>query len=243
MEQGSAQAPTIWPSMGKVPGVNVAGLPVDEAQYEYEVCFQCHADDNALDEPYISRVITQLNTRFQFESTAVSFHPVTAPGRNNNVPSLKPPYDESSMIYCSDCHGSEAGGGGPRGVHGSNIEPLLVRQYETLDYTPESAQAYALCYHCHYREGPDGILSDRSFPHELHVVDERTPCSVCHDSHGVSSLQGTMTNNAHLINFDASVVFPDPVTGRLEYRTTGQFQGECFLSCHGANHSPASYAQ
>ncbi len=241
MEQGMAQAPAIWPSFGAVSGVNLSGLEVAQAQYEYEVCFKCHADDNALDESYVSRVITQINTRLEFDPSAVSFHPVAAPGRNPNVPSLKPSYDESSMIYCSDCHGSEPGN--PRGVHGSNIEPLLVRQYETQDLTPESPQAYALCYNCHYRDGANGILGDASFPHDLHVRDERTPCSVCHDAHGVSSLQGTLTGNAHLINFDATVVFPDPVTGRLEYRSTGQFQGECFLSCHNVPHSPKAYAQ
>jgi hypothetical protein len=126
-------------------------------------------------------------------------------------------------------------------VHGSNYPPLLAARYETADFTPESAGAYALCYSCHNRTGSDGILSDRSFPHDLHVRQERTPCSVCHDAHGVSSLQGTTRNNAHLINFDRTVVFPDPITGQMEYRSTGQFSGTCLLQCHGKVHSPLSY--
>ncbi len=241
MHQGSASPPAISPNFGAVSGVSISGVQLEAAEYEYEVCFKCHADDNALDESFISRQITQVNTRLEFATSSVSFHPVAGPGRSSNVPSLKPSYDESSIIACSDCHGSEPGNAAPRGVHGSDIEPLLVRQYDTYDFTPESAQAYALCYYCHYREGPDGILNDRSFPHDLHVREEQTPCSVCHDPHGISSLQGTTLNNAHLINFDTTVVFPDS-TGRLEYRSTGTFAGECFLSCHGEDHSPESYS-
>ena len=29
-----------------------------------------------------------------------------------------------------------------------------------------------------------------------------TPCSACHNAHGVSSLVGNTSNNAHLIDFD-----------------------------------------
>jgi hypothetical protein len=48
-------------------------------------------------------------------------------------------------------------------------------------------------------------------------------------------------NNAHLMNFDVSIVQPDTVTGRLEYRSLAPRSGECYLRCHGENHSPKSY--
>jgi hypothetical protein len=48
-------------------------------------------------------------------------------------------------------------------------------------------------------------------------------------------------NHAHLINFDVGVVRPDPATGRLEYQTTGDRSGACYLTCHGVAHSPKSY--
>src|SRR5581483_11809040 len=63
----------------------------------------------------------------------------------------------------------------------------------------------------------------------------------CHDSHGISSTQGTPLNNSALINFDTTVVTPDPVTGKLEYDRLGPRAGQCFLSCHGVAHSPLSY--
>jgi hypothetical protein len=168
-----------------------------------------------------------------------------APGRNPDVPSLMPGWTTASQVGCGDCHGSDgsrkAGGAGPDGVHGSNEPPLLLARYSTSDFTPESASAYALCYRCHRREGSNGILGDRSFPHRVHVVDARTPCSVCHDPHGVSAAQGTRRGNSHLINFDTSIVFPDPATGQIRFQDTGVFSGSCTLTCHGVQHSKLSY--
>jgi hypothetical protein len=147
------------------------------------------------------------------------------------------------MIYCSDCHSSDsspaAGGTGPKGPHGSSFSPLLSAQYDQVDNTAESVAAYALCYKCHERSS---ILGNESFSgHALHIVNNNTPCSVCHDSHGVSSAQGTATNHARLMNFDITVVQPDPVTGRREFVQTGPRSGECYLSCHGSAHSPKTY--
>ena len=245
MTHGASQAPNVHPSFGQVSGISASGGPVDVASYEYEVCFKCHADENVYDASYISRQITQVNTRLEFAPSSISFHPVEVPGKNSDVPSLKPPYNTGSVIYCSDCHGSDApggGGGAPGGVHGSDEPPLLVARYDTADYTTENANAYALCYHCHFREGVDGILQDASFDkHSEHIVDRKTPCSVCHDPHGITSAQGTTSNNSHLMNFDTTIVFPDPVTGRLEFQKTGTFSGQCFLQCHDRAHSPEQY--
>jgi hypothetical protein len=140
-------------------------------------------------------------------------------------------------MQCSDCHASETGT--TSGEHGSTNSGLLVSRLATTDRTSESASNYALCYRCHDRTS---ILNDRSFKlHKKHIVDERTPCTVCHDSHGIASSSGSATGNSHLINFSTSVVFPARTSGRLEYRDTGTYSGECFLSCHGENHGPYTY--
>lgn len=146
------------------------------------------------------------------------------------------------MVHCSDCHssntGTDGGGSGPNGVHGSSSSPLLVARYDTADYTSESAAAYALCYSCHDR---NSILNDESFgEHDKHIREERTPCSACHTGHGIASGQGTATGNSHLINFDTSIVQPNS-QGELYFRDTGTFSGECNLSCHGENHNPEDY--
>lgn len=244
MTHGSSQPPLIQPSLGHVGGVNASGSPVTTATSQYEVCFTCHADGNTR-QPMIPRRIVQNNTRLQFSPTSVSFHPVEAMGRNPQVPSLRPGWTVSSILHCSDCHTSDtsraAGGTGPNGVHGSNNKPLLVARYQTADQTSESASAYALCYKCHDRAS---IIGDASFSeHKKHIVDERTPCAICHDGHGIASSQGSATNNSNLINFATGTVLPDPVTGRLEFRDTGTFTGQCYLSCHGVAHSPKSYPE
>ncbi len=241
MDHGTAQAPNLPPNFGQVSGVSLSGALLNAARFEYEVCFKCHGDQNAVP-PRIARQVTTSNNRFKFDSTAVSYHPIAQPGRNSDVPSLLPGWTTASVMYCNDCHnsdsGAKAGGGGPDGVHGSNSEPLLMKRYVMNDYASESAANYALCYTCHSR---NSILGDESFSeHRKHIVEERTPCFVCHDAHGVSA-QGSTRNNSHLINFDISIVFPDPVTGRLEFIDDGRYRGQCFLECHGERHSPEEY--
>ena len=235
-------APALSPKLGNISGVNSSGAKIAAAQNQFEVCFKCHADLNSV-QPTISRQIVQNNARLEFSPSAVSYHPIEAAGKNTFVPSLAPGLTTSSLIYCTDCHGSELGtasnGTGSDGPHGSNFKPLLLARYETTDGTSESSDAYALCYRCHERSS---ILSNASFTyHSLHIVNQNTPCSVCHDGHGISSAQGNTINNVKLMNFDTSIVAPDPVTGRLEYRSLGLISGQCFLSCHGKAHSPLSY--
>jgi hypothetical protein len=77
--------------------------------------------------------------------------------------------------------------------------------------------------------------------HNKHVVEENATCSVCHDPHGISATQGNPTNNSHLINFDISIVDPDPNTRMLMFEDMGSNRGQCYLSCHGTVHSPAEY--
>lgn len=242
MGNGAALPPSIHPNLGRQTGISASGSSLVQASSEFEVCFKCHGDSNSR-QPTISRRIVQNNTRLQFNPSAVSYHPVELPGKNSNVPSLRPGWTTSSVIACSSCHNSDtghtAGGTGPDGVHGSNATPLLSARYETADFTSESAAAYALCYGCHDRAN---ILSDRSFPsHKKHIVDQRTPCAACHDSHGISSAQGSSSTNSNLINFATRIVQPDPTTGRLEFRDVGTFRGECNLRCHGSTHTSKRY--
>jgi predicted CXXCH cytochrome family protein len=224
-----------------VTGVSASGTPVASASYEFEICFKCHADSAQGFAP-IPRQVLDLNKRLQFDLNNPSYHPVEGPGKNPNVPSLLPAYNTASVIYCTDCHNNDAWPGAagqePAGPHGSQWSYLLKRRYETSDNIAESPDFYALCYQCHDRIS---ILRNTSFSrHSLHIVDERTPCSVCHDPHGVSSSQGNAINNTHLINFDISVVTPTS-GGVLKFEDQGIFQGTCTLMCHGHDHNPATY--
>lgn len=235
-------APAVSGAQLGVPGISATGLSIDEADFAYEICFKCHADNNVLSFVDINRQISQINTRLEFDISNPSFHPVEAAGRNSNVPSLLPPLNVNSQIYCTDCHNNDGGpangGLGPAGPHGSVNKYLLERNYTTFDNTSESAFEYALCYKCHDR---DSILGDESFAeHDEHVRGEDAPCSACHDPHGVSSTQGNSVNNSHLINFDRNIVSPNSM-GLLQFEDLGDFRGRCFLSCHGEEHDPEEY--
>ncbi|MHC4083644.1 MAG: cytochrome c3 family protein [Planctomycetota bacterium] len=231
------QAPVVPGSMRDVTGVTASGAATEKVQYEYEVCFKCHADNPNRIESRITRQITQANTRLEFDPSNPSFHPVVSSGVNLNVPSLKSPMEISSMIYCTSCHNSDSATG-TKGPHGSNYPNLLAYQYETSDFTQEGEFSYELCYKCHSR---NSILNDESFSkHSKHLIEE-IPCSACHDPHGISSAQGTQSNNSHLINFDISIVSPVSNVGQLEFEDLGVFHGRCYLNCHGKSHSPEEY--
>jgi predicted CXXCH cytochrome family protein len=229
-------------SLTGVRGVSLSGAEVSSASHEYEICFRCHGDSINKPAARTARQIEQQNVREEFSLSNPSYHPVAGVGKNQMIPSLQNPFTSNSTIKCSDCHdddnSSNAGGTGPSGPHGSNYPPILQMQYETLDNTSESPAVYALCYKCHDR---NSILNDESFPsHRLHIVDQRTPCNVCHDPHGVSATQGNTLNNTNLINFDINIVQPNS-NGDLRFESTGRFSGSCYLFCHGSDHAPMNY--
>ncbi len=235
----SSTAPDVPGALYGVSGMNSNGSAIDTSNYTYEVCYKCHADSNVTSFINISRLLQQTNTRREFSIDNPSFHPVEGPRHNQFVPSLFPTYLPDSVISCTDCHGNDdgkgIGGSGPDGPHGSMNEYLLVRTYNTIDNVPESPVEYALCYGCHDR---NSILNDESFgEHDKHIRGEDTPCSVCHDPHGVSDTQGTFENNQFLINFDINVVSPTSLGElRWEEGDLGPGSSRCYLACHGEEH-------
>ncbi|MGE0449374.1 MAG: cytochrome c3 family protein [Vicinamibacterales bacterium] len=260
----SADAPKASGKLAGVWGIDRLGslvLPsgTPPSVNEYEICYKCHGDSANIPQaggmpspPYPQRLVPQFNKRLQFDTTAVSFHPVERdlPGAQPAVSisgvSIKAPWTTTSVILCSDCHDNDAGpraptpGSGPAGVHGSSYKHILAGRYDMdNEYTNESAAAYALCYKCHDRTR---IRSSASWErHDQHIRDKQTSCSICHDPHGVSSGQGTTTNNAHLINLDLRFVTASRRTGRLEFQQTSPGRGRCYLTCHGEDHDPYTY--
>jgi hypothetical protein len=251
-------APLVGGALDGVWGIDLGGLRVKPVQFEYQVCLKCHGD--SLNAGKASAKVTtttapiraahDANLRRVFGPTAISSHPVGAPGLGLAVPSLRPPLAPGAVIACSDCHASDtgpgAGGTGARGPHGSVYPSMLERPYLTADRTGESSAAYALCYKCHDREkllrsaeGPFRARDGRPL-HQLHVVDQVTPCSACHAAHGVSSVSGTPAGNVHLIDFDTRIVGRTG-GGQRAYAAQGPGHGSCALSCHGATHDPRDY--
>ena len=228
---GTARAPDIKPSMQGASGLTRSGQTISEADYEYQVCYKCHSLRNFAT-PVVDRFLGDNEISDEFKSTNDSFHPVETQGRSADVPSLLQDYRTTSIVYCTDCHGSDAAQNA-KGPHGSRYRPLLTDNYTTGNSVGESPQAYALCYRCHSRTN---ILDDKSFEkHKRHIVEERTPCSVCHDPHGVQ-------DNTRLINFDRDVVEPSIKAGSgPTFTDLGNRQGSCTLLCHGEDHDDERY--
>jgi predicted CXXCH cytochrome family protein len=234
---------TIGATMYKVPGLTIGGASVAEAQHEYEVCFRCHVETRTRTGSHVARDNEISNFVLKFLPSNASYHPVVMSSPSRDTISLVSGLAPGSIIRCTDCHnnndGPASGGSGPDGPHGSDYEFLLERNYTVQDETPESEYEYALCYKCHERSS---ILSDQSFPlHRLHIVEENTPCSACHDPHGVSRTQRTGSDQTHLINFATRIVRPERTTGRLRFQDLGVYAGSCTLSCHGVDHMNSEY--
>ncbi|MBI5921631.1 MAG: hypothetical protein HY847_08240 [Betaproteobacteria bacterium] len=254
---GSIPAVTTTPalagSMSGVRGINISGTEVNPATTEYEICFRCHADGANTPTPRFARVISQNNKRLEFQTSNPSHHAVAGAGvsTGTRVPSLISPWTATSRVKCTDCHNNNTGlyssgtpsaptGTGPNGPHGSTYANLLERQYVTTDNSSESAANYALCYKCHNRSSIIGTGTNSFKEHNKHIVSVRTPCSVCHDPHGISSTQGTALSNSRLINFRTDVVTKSG-TQAIRWERVGTTGGRCYLVCHGENHNPLSY--
>lgn len=231
-----ATAPTASGALAGVKGINSSGTVVNPLVNQYELCFRCHGDSTNRGPARVPRQFVQTNTRLDFQSGNASYHPVVAIGKYPTIPGLIAPWTATSRMYCTDCHnnnaGPGAGGVGPNGPHGSTFSPLLERRYDFTDNVTESAALYALCYKCHDRTA----LFAGGFRHQSHITagSSVTPCSTCHDPHGVASQK-------FLINFNTSIVLPSPRGGAVNWTSTGVRRGNCTLLCHGTDHSPKSY--
>ncbi len=200
----------------------------ENGEPEYELCYRCHSSNANL--PFGQRDKAQ-----DFNPANASYHPIEAPAKAADVPSLMTPWVHGDLMTCSDCHGPD--GDDPReGPHGSRNPWILKGFYVVTDGTTESQRVYEACYDCHSRSS---ILGDESFPyHSLHVLEGRVSCYGCHDAHGSADYPG-------LIRFDL-----DPRYGLVEAATVkGWYRGDnpgydpergtCTLSCHGVEHVDA----
>ncbi len=218
-------------------GVSKTGIYGVRARYEYEICFNCHSDSFNLP-------VWQTNKRLEFDENNPSYHPVVAEGQSGIVPSLKTPYKETyeepgdiSIIKCTDCHGNDDDRG-PQGPHASIYPFILKKKYSMQDGLDERPKEYDLCYSCHKRSSILGNISFRW--HSLHIQGDiikgvkGTSCFTCHDAHGSREY-------THLIKFNEEVVFINTSSLELKFVDKGEFTGECYLNCHGVNHSPKGY--
>jgi len=200
----------------------------DPRKPEHELCIRCHG---ALTTVNGAGSVGQL-----VDPGSESYHPVRASAKDRS-PSVRPNLS-GKEINCSDCHGGRPGQAA-RGVHGSRVRGLLVKNYVAIDGTIDATTSYELCWDCHDAK----IVMDEArstFPlHKLHTMDKRAACATCHDPHGSSV-------NRSLVPFGAggvpvAGVSPSIKTGSLAFISDSPGSGTCYLTCHGYDHAPKSY--
>lgn len=238
-------APLVPGRLKGVPGVDFASNAyLSSATYEYQVCFKCHGAsiNNVLTTPQpIVRYWTNTrDNRVKFNSSNVSYHPVIAPLNKISANMLILPWAKGSMLYCTDCHGSDSSGA--KGSHGSIYPHILVKKYETSVVSPTSSTAYltdnALCFKCHNATTLIGNLT-KFRQHNGHLrTGTLERCSYCHDPHGNPINEG-------MINFQ---MYTDPGTDRTKDIVTLSGgkpiqlfyplgpKNTCLLTCHGVVH-------
>ena len=245
--------------------------------YEWQVCFKCHSSFTTL--PAFTAVgsgnyqATKLTSAAAgqvkeytdlgqaFNPNNLSYHPVTAVGRNRSIPagSFVAPWTPTSTMYCADCHNQSLGAPGASGPHASAHQHILARPaylQENQHYQDPSWGAALgddpaeLCFSCHrwqtyaqktgssgadpasYTNFRQGALTNL---HTFHLGGKArgTTCYDCHDVHG--------TNQEHLINFNLAYVTA-PLGSQAAYKATSA-GGSCHLTCHGHRHALTSYAR
>jgi len=160
-------------------GIRSDGTPINPIANQYELCFKCHSS-------YVTLPPGELDKAYQFNTSNESYHPVEAVGKNTGIDTnaFVSPITETSVLYCTDCHGNEDSAGA-QCVVGSANDNILKLTYSSTDTS--------LCFSCHTQDSysvGDPLTSASRW--QKHRVSGHQNCADCHSSHG--------TNQAHLMN-------------------------------------------
>ena len=131
---------------------------VNEATYEYEICFKCHAVTNASTNSLRYWNVTSAslgaarwtNIGLEFNPNNVSYHPVVQPLPATGTPrrleagALTGGWKAGDVMSCSDCHGRDTGTSATaQGPHGSTVKWLLTGKYQNWPFTSAAANGTA----------------------------------------------------------------------------------------------------
>ncbi|GAB4281406.1 MAG: hypothetical protein Kow0056_16730 [Coriobacteriia bacterium] len=175
-----------------VTNVSTSSITLTEKRgvdYEYELCFKCHAGWVELD--------GSADLSFQFNPLNPGEHAVeeTSTDAQANSGTYETGWGNDSVLFCVDCHGNSVSNEAT-GPHSSNASPLLKRPY----LGTRTVDAALLCYECHkysvYYSGVDDtgtaasgfrdvdLAASRQKLHAYHSGTMGYGCAACHVSHG-----------------------------------------------------------
>lgn len=130
---------------------------------EYQLCLKCHSNYSG---PLGAQPAGQMNLAVAINPMTASHHPIAVPGANRyaDQDTMESPWnqydwdsgtaidDQHSLMYCSDCHGSNVNDTpgetntptDPTGPHGSNQTKIL-----RATIASDATNGTPLCYICH----------------------------------------------------------------------------------------------
>lgn len=130
---------------------------VNEATYEYEICFKCHAATDATTNTMRYWNVTSAslgaarwtNIGLEFNPNNASYHPVIQPlpatgNRRLTAAALTGGWAPGEVMSCSDCHGRDTGNSATaQGPHGSTVKWMLTGKYQNWPFTSAAANGTA----------------------------------------------------------------------------------------------------
>lgn len=199
---------------------------------EYEVCFKCHSSWTQLP-------LGKPDLALRTNPNNPSYHPIQAQGKNANIAAaaFEPGWAWDSLVYCSDCHGSDD----PlvRGPHGS-VNRSILKAPSPSTSASQTMASTDLCFSCHvwavYGDATASAATQQASRfnrpdtsgHAFHVGSRDVPCYACHETHGSTVQPGLVVTGRN--------------PGLIVYTQTAG-GGTCTPTCHGAQSYGVNYGR
>ena len=239
--------PQISPRLGQISGVNSAGGPVSPAlSTSTRSASSATPTRQSVDQPRGQPRRSCRPTRgWSSSPAAVSFHPVEAAGQEHEraQPAARADHRQHDLLHRLPRlrHQPQGRRRGRQRPARLDYTPLLIARYETTrQHHRKRVRLRPVLPLPRPQQHPS---TEHVLPRapQAHRRASRRPARSATTPTASPPPRARRCTTAQLINFDVSIVQPDPVTHRLEFDATGVNRGSCYLRCHGKSHSPKSY--
>ncbi|MDL1967077.1 MAG: hypothetical protein LWW97_00670 [Deltaproteobacteria bacterium] len=199
--------------------------------FEYELCYKCHSSWTGPNDPVIR------DTAKEFNPANASYHSVEETGKASSYGTYVNHWNKDSLMYCSDCHGSEISSD-PAGPHGSIIAHILKGNYNRDTGKSSLKTSGHLCFDCHdyqtYKAAGTNLggsgFAELGYDN-LHTIHNDAVCMDCHSAlpHGINRkhLIVLTKDNADYINGAKIMSFTN-----VDDRTYSKSNCSTTIGCH-----------
>lgn len=246
-----------WPigspgSLPPAPSFSPQQLTSTSANFEYQLCLRCHSSYSVLPTFAPPDNVTDLSR--EINPNNLAHHAIVATGSNRSAnanfrQTFRSPWTPDSLLYCSDCHGSDNAGYNAAGPHGSYSKWILGK-------FDDNGTPRIICYKCHRRDvygdsdlpsPPSASLSRFSHPGDAEHTNAADNvwgiwCMNCHGGdtaggiHGTSAgrgIFGTSNLGEHFMNGAGIAGFTAGAVGQPASCYTKSGPDGVNTGCHG----------